>query len=790
MAMTEAPKSPCLPISWPVTMAFLILLSLPVSQQLQSSQTQTLLRLQKLLEFPKAMDGLSNATDFCKLSPSSSLTVVCNGNTITQLQIVGDKPSPSITKLKKNVFFSVSNQTLSPAFSVDSFFTTLTKLYSLKSVCLVSLGIWGSLPSKLDRLSSLEILNISSNFLYGTIPQQLSSMRNIRTFILDNNMVNGTVPDWFSALPSLALLSLKNNWLTGNLPPSFSSMQALRVLVLSGNNLSGNVPDLSASENLQVLNLEGNRLGPEFPMLGRRLVVLVLSKNKFRCQLPLYLGTFKQLQYLDISFNALVGLPLPSLFSLPATRYLNLAGNALDGSLPRNLSCSASLGFVDLSSNFMTGKLPSCLISNSSKRAVKFGRNCLATKLQPQHNSSYCKHTPVPKKTPRTHKIAIVIGIVGGIVVLLALVLLLLVLLRRSKYKKAIKKYPPGKLAPENASTGISSDILANARYISQTMKLGAHGLPHYRPFALEELEEATNNFNQSAFLGEGSHGKLYRGRLEDGTLVAIRCLKLERKQSIQNLKLHLELLSKLRHQHLVSLLGHCIDYAQDGSTVKRVFLIFEYVSNGTLKSHLSGNMPEEGLMWPQRLATVSGVARAIHFLHTGVVPSIFHNNLKITNILLDQNHIAKVSDYGLPISTEDIIEFEAKVESHKVAQNESIFLGRRKLTDKVDIYNFGLILLETIIGRSPTIQGQGEDKVHEMVNLVSDQDSRRLVVDPAIISTCVEESLATVIAITAKCISKDPVDRPSMEDVLWNLQYAAQVQDTSVGNLEGNEKT
>jgi len=310
-------------------------------------------------------------------------------------------------------------------------------------------------------------------------------------------------------------------------------------------------------------------------------------------------------------------------------------------------------------------------------------------------------------------------------------------------------------------------------------MKLGSLGLPQYHSFALEEIEEATNNFDESTLMGEGSNGKLYRGRMEDGTLVAIRCLRLEWKPTIQNLKLHLELFSKLRHQNLVSLLGHCIDCELDGSNVKRVFLIFEYVSNGTLQSHLSENMPGKCLTWPQRLTAVSGVARAIHFLHRGIVPGIFNNNVKISNVLLDKGHIAKVSDYGLPGLTADMIEYEAKLEYQKMAQKDLSFISRKKITDKMDIYNIGLILLETIVGRLPLLQIQ-VGKVNETMNLIVSQETRRNAIDPSIISTCVEESLAIVVALTAKCLSIEPDCRPSMEDVLWNLQYAAQVQETS----------
>ncbi|KAH9303047.1 hypothetical protein KI387_014630, partial [Taxus chinensis] len=323
-------------------------------------------------------------------------------------------------------------------------------------------------------------------------------------------MFNGSVPEWFSALPSLEFLSMKNNRLSGNVPHSLSSLQELRFLALSGNSLSGDLPDFSTMTGLQVLDVGGNALGPDFPTLGKALLLVSLRKNRFRCHIPMYVKTLNQLKYLDVAFNALTGSPPSFLFSLPAIAHINLAGNSLMGTIPQNVSCSHSLRFVDLSANLLTGRLPPCLMAISDEKTVNVKGNCLVTNMQPQHNYSHCQAAHVSKKIPRTPKkcnlIRFVVIIAGGLAVLLLVSLLVCVLIRRAMYKKRIRKKV--KLVPEKASTGISSELLINARYISQGMKLGAHGLPQYRPFALEELEEATNNFDESALIGEGSHGK------------------------------------------------------------------------------------------------------------------------------------------------------------------------------------------------------------------------------------------------------------------------------------------
>lgn len=153
--------------------------------------------------------------------------------------------------------------------------------------------------------------------------------------------------------------------------------------------------------------------------------------------------------------------------------------------------------------------------------------------------------------------------------------------------------------------------------YISETIKLGALGIPPYRTFVLDELKEGTNNFDASNLIGEETHGQVhcyinvqpnllyvkldgghhltwlynqvYKGWLTDGTLVAIRSLKMKKRHSIQSYTHQLELISKLRHSHLVSAIGHCFECHKDDSTVSRIFLVFEYVPNGTLRKYISG---------------------------------------------------------------------------------------------------------------------------------------------------------------------------------------------------------
>ncbi|KAF8378119.1 hypothetical protein HHK36_029456 [Tetracentron sinense] len=738
------------------------------THQLQSSQEQLLLQLSKYLEYPKPLEVWNNYSgDFCYSSSSPQLTITCQDNSVTELKIMGDKPA----KVSNFDGFAIPNQTLSEGFSMDSFVITLSRLTSLKVLSLVSLGMWGTLPEKIHRLYSLELLDLSSNFLFGSIPSQVSRMVKLQTLTLDGNFFNDTVPNWLDSLSNLTFLSLKGNRLKGPFPSSICRITTLNDLALSRNEISGKLPDLGSLTGLHVLDLRENQLDSELPIMPKGLVTVLLSKNSFTGEIPQQFGELGQLQHLDMSFNFLQGTPPAPLFSLPNISYLNLASNMLSGSLSNHLSCGSALGFVDISTNKLTGGLPSCLSITSDQRVVKFGGNCLSIDPHHQHQDSYCKEVHVKRKQSGGNDIGVLVGVIAGIVIVVVLLAFVFLILSRRYCSRGISvQHLLQKAVPDKSPAGFSSEILANARFISQAAKRGTQGVQIYRLYSLEELKEATNNFDQSTFMGEGSMGKLYKGRLENGTYVAIRCLTLFKRYSIRNLKLRLDLLSKLRHPHLVCLLGHCIDGGgQDDSSVNRVFLVYEYVSNGNLHTHLSESTPEKVLKWSERLAVLIGVAKAVHFLHTGLIPGFFNNRLKTHNILLDEHRIAKLSDYGLSIIMEEIDKLEAKGDGHKSWQ-------MTKLED--DVYSFGFILLESLVG--PSVSARGETfLLNEMASFGS-QDGRRRIVDPIVLSTCSQESLSTVVSITNKCISPESSSLPSFEDVLWNLQYAAQVQMTA----------
>ncbi|KAF8021508.1 hypothetical protein BT93_G1831 [Corymbia citriodora subsp. variegata] len=652
--------------------------------QLSPSETRVLFQIQKQLEYPEALQGWTNWTSFCYLPPSPSLTLACTDSHITELTIVGTKNSSSPDRTNPHRF-AVSQHTLSASFSIDSFFTVLTKLSNLTVLSLVSLGLWGPLPAKVSRFHSLVVLNLSSNSIYGEIPQSVASFKGLRSLVLSDNLLNGSVPD-LKGLPVLEELDLSDNF-----------------------------------------------LGPEFPLLGDTLVSVLLRKNSFRSEIPSELNGSGQLQRLDVSANGLSG-HIPSfIFSLPSIRYLSLEENQLSGELSTNLSCSGNLTYVDISHNLLVGNMPSCTRSSSVNRTVISSWNCFSGgNSKNQHSDSYCQKEALAVEPPAkaekkgsSIKRSLVLGVIGGTVVIAAaLGLLIIVLIRRAEARRSFDSKPAKSYADELSFRGSPKSSI-DSRRMPQTMRLVTLGLPPYNVFTLEEIEEATNNFDPCNLMGEANQGQIYKGRLRDGTVVLVKCLKLKQRSLPQNIVQQLDNLSKLRHRHLVSLLGHCIVTYQDHPNVaSTVFIILEHISNGSLANHITDWRRKEMLKWPQRMAISIGMARGVQFLHSGMAPGIFGNNLKIDNVLLDESLTVKISNYQIPLPFKMGSEIASNDSSPKDAERE-------------DMYQIGKILLQVITGKLVKSTGELDDMKQLLEKTLTEHPSQlRSAADPSVRGT------------------------------------------------------
>ncbi|PSS30528.1 Receptor-like protein kinase [Actinidia chinensis var. chinensis] len=298
------------------------------------------------------------------------------------------------------------------------------------------------------------------------------------------------------------------------------------------------------------------------------------------------------------------------------------------------------------------------------------------------------------------------------------------------------------------------------------------------RSFSLEEILRATHNFDESLKIGDGGFGKVYKGRINHGTIeVAIkRSTPYSSKQGVHEFMTEIHSLSQLRHRHLVSLIGYCNEDCE-------MILIYEYMSRGTLRDHLynSDNLP---LSWKKRLEICIGAARGLHYLHAGANRTIIHRDVKTTNILLDDNWVAKVADFGL--SKENWNNMSNTQISTAVMGSfgymDPEYFRWLRLTEKSDVYSFGVVLFEVLCARHPLDKTLERYQVNlaEWGRISYKNGTLDQIIDANIKGEIAVECLNKYVEIAVNCLCDMGIARPSMGDVLWNLEYALSLQETT----------
>ncbi|KAA8543629.1 hypothetical protein F0562_021625 [Nyssa sinensis] len=279
------------------------------------------------------------------------------------------------------------------------------------------------------------------------------------------------------------------------------------------------------------------------------------------------------------------------------------------------------------------------------------------------------------------------------------------------------------------------------------------------------EMALATNNFNSSTQVGQGGYGKVYRGILGDGTVVAIKRAQEGSLQGEKEFLTEIQLLSRVHHRNLVSLLGYCDEENEQ-------MLVYEFMSNGTLRDNLSGKS-KRPLSFSMRLRIALASAKGILYLHTEANPPIFHRDIKASNILLDSQFTAKVADFGLS-RLAPVPDIEGTVPAHvsTVVKGTPGYLDpeyflTHKLTDKSDVYSLGVVFLELLTGMQPI--SHGKNIVRE-VNTAYQSGMIFSVIDGQMgsyPSDCVEKFMTLAL----KCCQEETDDRPSMAEVVRELE-------------------
>ncbi|PIN18671.1 Serine/threonine protein kinase [Handroanthus impetiginosus] len=283
--------------------------------------------------------------------------------------------------------------------------------------------------------------------------------------------------------------------------------------------------------------------------------------------------------------------------------------------------------------------------------------------------------------------------------------------------------------------------------------------------FEYQLLVVATNNFEEENVLGEGESGRLYKAHFNEHFHAAVKKIFANGQEADREFENEIQSLSKIHHQNIVSLLGYC----RHGEAQ---FLIYEMMENGSLEFHLHGPFGKSELTWPVRMKIALDVARGLEYLHEHCDPPVIHRDIKSSNILLDSNFNAKMSNFGLAVTGGGSNQMNIKL-SGTLGYVAPEYLLDGKLTDKSDVYSFGVVLLELLLGQRP-VERVDEARCQSIVTWATPQliDRSKLpnIIDPAIRNTMDLKHLYQVAAIAVLCVQPEPSYRPLITDVLHSF--------------------
>ncbi|XP_057504714.1 probable LRR receptor-like serine/threonine-protein kinase At1g05700 isoform X2 [Actinidia eriantha] len=442
---------------------------------------------------------------------------------------------------------------------------------------------------------------------------------------------------------------------------------------------------------------------------------------------------------------------------------LDLSYNNLSGKIPEFLAHMPSLKVLNLIGNNFTGSVPQALLSkNGSTLTLSVGEN-------PYLCVSICG-----KKKSNKKKYIVAVSIIS--------VLVLVVSVGAFVYWKSRRKRSQ-EIAVEMIKEVLPDVESTEVPWVSKIQSTKVQLVSKTQYFTFPQLASITNDFK--TLLGKGASGEVYHGYLEDQRKhVAVKKLFPSDTNISMQFQTEVELLWRIHHKNLVSILGYCNDDTN-------MAVVYEYMAMGSLKKNLSEENSKI-LTWKERLQIAVDAAHGLEYLHKHCKPSIVHRDLKPANILLDENLQAKISDFGMSIF------FEAENRSHITAENlagtvdyiDPEYNSTGKLSEKSDVYSFGIVLLELITGQRVRVKCTEGTQIHivEWVGQVHKGDIQNII-DSRLLGKLGMDSARSAFAIAMECVPKTAGQRPDMADVLVRLKDCLELESRACRVDDGDDK-